>query len=278
MNSFAHRGLLALAIQVTITTLAFADPDTACKLFSKSDMEGDTIELTPQDTGTAGASFEAAWNGDAGSIWLKNGFVLETYENNRYLGSMTTWGKVQRGGEFRDTDGGSYVNIRDFSPQVKIGSYRCRALGSPLVRPAIAPFAKLHLFNDTKFMWRSAGNHPDHKWVEIRQVEGQRILSVHMDDTYGTHFMNVVLDLDSGEMRVDEMGGGGSRMTMLLPWPKDGTPLEEKLAYRGGLWEMVDVVSVVASKNDIGFFLFPPKPELEEVEAFLKMLLRVQMR
>ena len=277
MKSILIGCALGIAAQLSLSSWALAAADPSCKLFSKSDMQGESLDLLSQDSGGSAATIVQPWVDELGSLWLRDGYVLETYDQSQFDGKLTTWDASLIRPQFHTAVGGSYVNVSELGSGAKIGSYRCRVAGTLMSRPGLSPFSTLHAYNNIRFDWRSAGNHPNHKWVELNEIDGRRTILVHKDDTYGINATDFVLDVDSGLMSMKERRSANVHLSEDLTLPTYESSVIFRLAYAGGLWEMLDIVQSVAQKNDIGFFLFPPKPELHEVENFLRQVLsRVQ--
>lgn len=142
------------------------------------------------------------------------------------------------------------------------------------ITPGLVPYMKLRTFGEERLSWLSGGNHPNHKWVEIKIEDGVRLLIVHEDNTYGTVRMDYILDIDHGGIEVSMVRSPGISQKETLTLPVYDSGITDRLSYTGALYHMVEIVAKVAEGNDLGYVVLPPRPELNETEAFLKELMR----
>jgi hypothetical protein len=86
--------------------------------------------------------------------------------------------------------------------------------------------------------------------------------------------MDYSLDVDNGTIVVTMVRSPGISQEESLPLPVYDSGVIDRLAYTGALHHMVEIVAKVSEGNDLGYVVLPPRPELNETQAFLKELTR----
>ena len=267
---FVHTALLLSAI---LSSVAVAQSGDNCVIFNKTDMQGDkkAIMASSDDFTSSAGVLDENWAQKIKSIWVKNGYILETYSAGRFGGTLTTFVGAPSDGRYRASSDGFYTNVSDLLANQPIASYRCRAQGAPLVNLGICSYCALHSYNNVVFKWIGGGNHPNHSSVEIRDVNGQRTLRTHDDYTYGIYKNDFVLNLDTGaiSIKLDRDRDVGAVEETLQKPARDEASVATRLAYYGAIKYMTGILSRVAKGADMGNFVQPPKPELKEWEDTL---------
>lgn len=262
---------LIVVTQGTSQALAASEPD--CRLYTETHMQGESLDFVATDRAGSVPALTMPFDTRLGSLWMREGFALETYDAARFQGSFTTWAPAADDTRYHASEGGYYVNLSELPSIPRIASLRCRALGGDLLNLGISSYIRLHAYNGVRLDWRSGGNHPNHKWVEITAQGGRRTLVVHEDNTYGINASDYILDLDAGSIQVTLTRSPGLRREDIVPLPTRESSAAARLAYMGALWNMADAVRVIAEGNDVGYFVVPPKPELREVTQFLRSMI-----
>jgi hypothetical protein len=258
---------LCFIISILYASSLWADDSRNCALFTSENMLGKQKDLSAirEQEGTSHV-VEAPFAQNISSVWIKNGSVLELYQGAGYQGALLTLQYSPDDHRLMSAEEGVFANLKDFDFDKSVKSYRCRLAGEPMSPPALMPYAtSLMAYNQTRFTWRSAGNHPDHKYAEIKQKDGKRTLWIYEDSTYGINANEYTLDLDSGTITIKYRRVGGVQNTEELAKPSLTDKFILKLAYAGALGEMESNLVTIAAGLNVGYYILPPKPELRPI-------------
>jgi hypothetical protein len=177
----------------------------------------------------------------------------------------TNGGAVDQGVTFDATQGSGGLSTDGSAPAEE---------NEDKIIPALVPYMTLRTFGEERLNWISGGNHPNHKWVELKVQDGSRRLIIHDDNTYGTIRTDYSLDVDQGTIDVTMVRSPGISLEEAFTLPVYDSAISARLSYTGALNHMIEIVGKVAEGNDLGYVVLPPRPELQETQNFLKELMR----
>ena len=263
-----------LVASMLAPSAALAKDGGNCAIFNDTDMRGDTKTLMANrdDLISSVALQDAAFPKKIQSVWIQHGYALETYSASRFGGTLTTFAGTSSDARYHAEADGHYANLSDFNLSQPVASYRCRALGTPMAKPGVAPYLTMRAYNNTSFQWISGGTHYNQKFIEIRDLNGQRTLRAFADNTYGINFNLLTLNLDTGEIKITYRRTPDIRGVEILQKPENYKNMAGTLAYYGALKYMHETLSTVAGGSLVGYAVQPPKPELVEWGNLLDLL------
>jgi len=135
----------------------------------------------------------------------------------------------------------------------------------------LAPDVVLHALVADRVSWQAVGNHPNHKWVELKAAN-EPLLVVHQDNTYGVLSTDWTLNLKTAVLTKTavvrgEHGEPVQEVESLVP--------SQVLLYSEELDQMRREVEVIrlGFGDDTGPAQ-PAHPELDELGYFLRVALR----
>lgn len=143
--------------------------------------------------------------------------------------------------------------------------------GDLLPASPLAPDVALHALVAGRVSWQAVGNHPNHKWVELKAAS-EPLLVVHQDNTYGFLSTDWTLNLLTGVLTKTavvrgEQGEPEEIVVSLVP--------SQVRLYSEELDQMRREVEVIRRGfGDDSGPAQPAHPELDELAYFLRVALR----
>jgi hypothetical protein len=234
--------------------------DADCALYSQDNMGGASWTARVEGRDPFVAKLTEWWHGQATSVYVRNGYVLELYSEPYFSGRLLTIqpGLIQ-GAAVAD---GLSINLQDLGFAKEVASFRCRLATTRVSTPAgDAPWIE-----GASYYWYSGGNHYDEKWLKMATVNGHAVITAHSDDTYSINVQDYEIDLTEGVVRIHFKAYGGVTGTSEFAFKMAAARSD----FHGMLDELVATLKVIAQ----GFYrphadrAAPPAPELLELATF----------
>lgn len=260
------------SLSLVMALPARADWDTTadCLVFAQEHADGAYQAARAHDSSASAWLLNPELRDKVASIWVREGFSLETYSETKFRGQRREWRIDERDVRYHHKEDGVYANLNEFSDNTtapNVASLRCRSLGTSLPPSPLCPDCALNSYPG-RFEWSSAGNHPNRAYVSIRKKGDAGEIISHDDHTYGINATDLALDLSDGKLvvRLTRPPGAPLEKTLTAPRAGDGHLTE----YRDLIVHMKTIVDLTARGVDNSYFVIPPKPELTEVLYFLE--------
>jgi hypothetical protein len=152
-----------------------------------------------------------------------------------------------------------------------VGNTAASNCGTLLPVSPLAPSLVLHALVADRVTWQAVGNHPNHKWVELKAAN-EPLLVVHQDNTYGVLSTDWTLNLMTSVLTKTAVvrGEHGEPVQVVESY----VPAQVR-QYSEELDQMRREVEVIrlGFGDDTGPAQ-PAHPELDELGYFLRVALR----
>jgi hypothetical protein len=262
-----HCLLFACCLQALSGTI-YADisaTEADCVLFEHTDRQGSLWTAQADGKDPSSPKLTAWWQDRASSVWVRPGFVLEAYREPDFQG-----GRIDLSSELPNAmpaAEGYAINLEDMNFNDELSSYRCRPGGEH----RLLERGSVLWLDGAKYSWISGGNHPNHKSVEMAVENGDMIVRVHADHTYGTNRQDFVINLSrslvSAKFSVDGYAEGQADFDLTLAAARPD--------FRLMLKEIMENIQTVAEGyKSYPPIVEPPKPELQSLIVYLKTYTR----
>ena len=152
-----------------------------------------------------------------------------------------------------------------------VGNAAASNCGDALPASALAPSIVLHALVAGRVSWQAVGNHPNHKWVELKAAD-EPLLVVHQDYNYGILSTDWTINLKTSVLtKTSVLRGehGEPEQTVESFVPGQVRQYSEELDQ---IRREVEVIRL-GFGDDTGPAQ-PPHPELNELGDFLRVALR----
>ncbi len=247
---------------------AFADfqkEDADCAFFEKAGLEGSywTAHIAKQDS--LSPELDAWWQDRALSVYVRDGFVFEAYADVHYNGRSLSLDARDPAGQAYGS--GTAFDLRSFDFAGQLSSYRCRPRGEEIQLKN----TNLFWFEGQRYTWHSGGNHPDHRQLEMHTENGQLILLIHADNTYGINRQDYTVNLSSNTVHANYEQSGMAKASTDFDLEM-GLMRDE---YRSIVIELREHVrALAAGRPQDAFVPEPPKPELLPLVDYLSRYIK----
>jgi hypothetical protein len=262
-----HHLLFASCLQAFAAS-AYADVSRAeadCILFEHTNRQGSLWTAQADGKDPSSPKLTAWWQDRASSVWVRPGFVLEAYPEADFQGE-----RIDLSSDLPNAvpvAEGHGINLEELNFNDELSSYRCRPAGE--IR--ILERGSVLWLEGAKYSWISGGNHPNHKTVELIEENGDLVVRVLADDTYGSNRQDFLINLSrsqlSAKFSVDAYAEGqaGFDLTLATARPDFQLMLKEVIA---------NIQTVAEGYQSYPPIVEPPKPELQSLIAYLKSYTR----
>ncbi len=243
----------------------FLSENPDCAFFEKADLEGAYWTSRVGDKDPNSAQLDTWWQDRATSVYVKSGYVFEAYSEKNFSGRSLALDAQDPIGEAYGQ--GAIFDLRNLEFAGQLSSFRCRPRGEELAFKA----GRIFWFEGQRYNWRSGGNHPDHRWLEMQTINGERVLRIHADNTYGINRQDYLVNLSKESVHVEFVQSG---MT------KASTDFDLQMGlmrddYRLMVLELREHVKAIAmGRAQDPWAPEPPKPELLDLVDYFSRFIK----
>ncbi|MFW7379583.1 MAG: hypothetical protein ACOH5I_12290 [Oligoflexus sp.] len=241
----------------------FLDENPDCAFFEYTDLGGAFWTSMVKQKVPYSYGLNDWWNDRASSVWVRKGFVFEAYADTGFQG--------QRLSLSSDDDyafplaDGAYVNFYEYNFSSNLSSFRCRLAGETMATDE----GELQWVEGQRYHWRSAGNHPHHKWLEMQRSNGDYLVILHSDHTYGINQEDYIINLTQKHIEVKIMANGFAKADLSFDFWMSTFQDQFGIYFQ----KISDHIATIAAGYDYqrAGSIEPPKPELLSLVEYMKL-------